>query len=200
MAKRKRVEDLMLLAIGEKLVGKRGIYTIEKLVGSGAFACVYSAKDNSPVPRRVAVKEYLLGRPSEKDHLTDLFRREAIVAAEASKHPLVPEFIEALSLNGYNYIVTEFIEGASLDDVIFKHYPLPREWILRWAVSLCDVLTYLHSREIIHFDLKPANIKIDPSGRIKLFDFGFVTVLRQTRQKRKGYAGPRHGRIFGARA
>jgi len=185
LAKRKRVEDRMLLAISEKLTGKRGTYTIEKVVGQGAFACVYAAKDNGPIPRKVAVKEYFQGRPSEQDHLIALFRREAIVAAEASKHPLVPEFIEALSLDGYNYIVTEFIEGTPLDDVIFKHYPLPREWILRWSVSLCDILTYLHSREIIHFDLKPANIKIDPSGRLKLFDFGSSLFFGKRGKKEK---------------
>jgi len=185
LAKRKRVEDRMLLAIGVKLAGKRGVYTIEKLVGSGAFACVYSAKDNGVVPRRVAVKEYFQGRPSEQEHLVALYRREAMVAAEASKHPLVPEFIEALSLDGYNYIITEFIEGTQLDDLIFKHYPLPREWILRWAVSICDVLTFLHSREIIHFDLKPANIKIDPDGRVKLFDYGSSLFFGKRGKKEK---------------
>lgn len=171
MAKRKRIEDRMLLATGERIVGKRATYIIEKVVGTGAFAAVYSAKDISS-PQRYAVKEYFQGRPSEQNKLTAMFKHEQRICAEACQHPLVPEFIEAFSVNGYHYIVTEFVEGTSLDDIIIKNYPLPREWILKWSASLCDVLEFLHSKEILHFDLKPANIRIDTHARLKLFDFG----------------------------
>lgn len=173
MAKRKRYEDVMLLAAGEQVPGHSTAYAVERVVGMGAFGAVYSARDPQMPGRHVALKEFFPARhPREQANLQALFDRERTVGMQASPHPLMPSFYEAFAHDGHFYIAQEFIEGATLDEIIFKRHPLPREWILKWAVSLCDALAFLHSRHVVHHDLKPANIKITPQGHLALLDFG----------------------------
>lgn len=173
MAKRKRYEDYMLLAPGEQVPGHVTAYKVERIAGTGAFAAVYYATVPDLPGRRVALKEFFPARhPREQANLQELFDRERTVGMLASPHPLMPTFYEAFHHDGHHYIAQEFIEGATLDDIIYKRHPLPREWILKWAVSLCDALAFLHSRHVVHHDLKPANIRITPQGHLTLLDFG----------------------------
>ncbi len=173
MAKRKRYEDYMLLAPGEQVPGHNTTYHVERVIGTGAFGAVYFATDPAAPGRRVALKEFFPARhPREQAALHALFDRERTVGMLASPHPLMPTFYEAFQHDAHFYIAQEFIEGATLDDIIFKRHPLPREWILKWAVSLCDALAFLHSRQVVHHDLKPANIRITPQGHLALLDFG----------------------------
>lgn len=173
MAKRKRYEDYMLLAPGEQVSSHHASYTVESVIGTGAFAAVYFARDPKLPNRRVALKEFFPARhPREQANLQALFDRERTVGMQASPHPLMPTFYEAFPHDGHFYIAQEFIEGSTLDEIIFKRHPLPREWILKWAVSLCDALAFLHSRGVVHHDLKPANIRITPQGHLTLLDFG----------------------------
>jgi len=173
VAKRKRHDDHMLLAPGERVRGLSATYDVERVVGNGAFGAVYFARDPNKAGRTVALKEFFPPRlPREAAMLKDLFERERVVGVQASPHPLMPTFYEAFQFDGHYYIAQEFIEGQTLDDIIRKRNPLPKEWIIKWTVSLCDALAFLHSRGIIHHDLKPANIRITPHGHLILLDFG----------------------------
>lgn len=163
----------MLLAPGEEVQGHATRYVIERVVGNGAFAAVYAAKDAQTPGRQVALKEFFLPRhPREQASLQALFDRERYVGAQASPHPLMPTFYEAFTFDGHFCIAQEFIVGTTLDEIIAKRHPLPREWILKWTVCLCDALAFLHSRQIVHHDLKPPNIRITPQGHLALLDFG----------------------------
>ncbi|MBV9849557.1 MAG: serine/threonine protein kinase [Armatimonadetes bacterium] len=173
MAKRKRYEDHMLLAPGERVPGRQGTYVVDRVAGMGSFGAVYSARDPALPGRHVALKEFFAPRhPRERGSLDALFERERTVGDLASPHPLMPTFYEAFEADGHHYIAQEFIEGATLDLIILKRHPLPRAWTLKWAVSLCDALAFLHSRGVVHHDLKPANIRITPQGHLALLDFG----------------------------
>ena len=173
MAKRKRYDDVMLLAAGESVPGHQTHYIIESVVGQGAYGAVYLARDPQVLGRQVALKEFFPARhPRDQAPLQALFDRERTVGMQASPHPLMPTFYEAFQNDGHYYIAQEFIVGATLDDIILKRHPLPRQWTLKWSVSLCDALAFLHSRQIVHHDLKPANIRITPQGHLTLLDFG----------------------------
>lgn len=173
MAKRKRVNDVMLLVADEKVQSEEATYIIEGVVGRGAFGAVYAANDPDKPGRRVALKEFFIpSHPRDQAAIKDLFEREKYVGAKASSHPLMPTFYEAFKADGRQYIAQEYIEGTTLEDIILNRHPLPREWILKWAVSLCDALAFLHTRQIVHHDLKPANIRITPMGHLVLLDFG----------------------------
>ncbi len=163
----------MLLAAGEAVPGHQTHYLIESVVGQGAYGAVYLARDPQMPGRQVALKEFFPARhPRDQAPLQALFDRERTVGMQASPHPLMPTFYEAFQNDGHYYIAQEFIVGATLDDIILKRHPLPRQWTLKWSVSLCDALAFLHSRQIIHHDLKPANIRITPQGHLTLLDFG----------------------------
>ena len=173
MAKRKRFDDVMLLAPGEEVPGHHTHYIIERVVGTGAYGAVYAARDRQTPGRQIALKEFFPARhPRDQAPLQSLFDRERTVGMQASSHPLMPTFYEAFQSDGNYYIAQEFIVGTTLDDIIVRRHPLPREWILKWSVSLCDALAFLHSRQIVHHDLKPANIRITPQGHLVLLDFG----------------------------
>ena len=163
----------MLLAGGETVPGHHTQYVIERMVGLGAYGAVYLAHDPEVIGRQVALKEFFPARhPRDKAPLEALFNRERTVGMQASPHPLMPTFYEAFQSDGHYYIAQEFIVGATLDDIIARRHPLPRLWTLKWSVSLCDALAFLHSRQIVHHDLKPANIRITPQGHLALLDFG----------------------------
>lgn len=173
MAKRKRYEDVMLLASGEEVPGHHTRYMIEHMVGLGAYGAVYAANDPKTPGRHIALKEFFPARhPRDQAPLQAIFDRERMVGMQASPHPLMPTFYEAFQADGHFYIAQEFIVGKTLDDIIARRHPLTRDWVLKWSVSLCDALAFLHSRQIVHHDLKPANIRITPQGHLVLLDFG----------------------------
>ncbi len=173
MAKRKRYEDVMLLAPGEEVPGHTTRYAVEKVIGLGAYGAVYCATDPATPGRQIALKEFFPARhPRDQAPLKALFDRECMVGMQASPHPLMPTFYEAFQSDGHFYIAQEFIVGKTLDDIIARRHPLPREWVLKWSVSLCDALAFLHAHQIVHHDLKPANIRITPQGHLCLLDFG----------------------------
>lgn len=173
MAKRKRYDDVMLLASGEEVPGQQSRYIIERMVGLGAYGAVYAAHDPLVPGRQIALKEFFPARhPRDQAPLLSLFDRERTVGMQASAHPLMPTFYEAFQNDGHFYIAQEFIVGSTLEEIIVRRHPLTREWILKWSVSLCDALAFLHSHQIVHHDLKPANIRITPQGHLVLLDFG----------------------------
>lgn len=163
----------MLLASGEEVPGHQIHYVVERMVGLGAYGAVYAARDPDTPGRQIALKEFFPARhPRDQAPLQALFDRERAVGMQASPHPLMPTFYEAFQHDGHYYIAQEFIVGSTLDEIIARRHPLPRDWILKWSVSLCDALAFLHSRQIVHHDLKPANIRITPQGHLVLLDFG----------------------------
>ena len=104
------------------------------------------------------------------------------------------------------YLVMDFVEGEDLQTLIERQRGpgLPEAQVLDWAVQLCDILSYLHNQHppIIFRDLKPANIMLTPSGRVKLVDFGIARLFQATkgtdtvRMGTIGYAAPEQ---FGGR-
>ena len=163
----------MLLASGEEVPGHHTRYVIEHMVGLGAYGAVYLANDPKTPGRQIALKEFFPARhPRDQAPLQALFNRERLVGMQASPHPLMPTFYEAFQNDSHFYIAQEFIVGKTLDDIIARRHPLAREWVLKWSVSLCDALAFLHARQIVHHDLKPANIRITPQGHLCLLDFG----------------------------
>lgn len=171
MARRRRIDDRMLLVEDEVVCARAHQYKIMETVGAGSYAAVYAATDE--IGRKVALKEFFpASHPRHAPEVRSLWERERYVLALASRHPLMPSFYEGFAFDERYYLAQEFIEGQNLDDMIASNKKLDNDWMLRWAVYLCDALKYLHERQIVHHDLKPANIKIYDDGRLTLLDFG----------------------------
>ncbi|MDR3709658.1 MAG: serine/threonine-protein kinase [Capsulimonadaceae bacterium] len=165
----------MLLVPGEVIQGHHR-YAVDTVVGTGAYACVYRATDE--LGRLVALKEYFPpSHPREIANLKNLFERERFILTQVSPHPQVPTFYEGFIADNQYYIAQEFIAGRSLDEVIRAEKQISREWMIKWAISLCEALSYMHNRQIVHHDLKPPNIRITPENHLKLLDYGAAIYL-----------------------
>ncbi len=153
-----------------------GRYRLESKLGSGGMSTVYLALDEV-LDRPVAVK--LLHREiSEEADQLERFRREARAAARLS-HPNLVGVIDAGEDDGRPYIVFEYIEGRTLKRRIQEDGGLPVDEAVAYAIEIGRGLTAAHARKLVHRDVKPQNVLIDPDGRAKVTDFGIARSLEQ---------------------
>jgi predicted Ser/Thr protein kinase/ribosomal protein L40E len=174
------------LAVGTVLKGKDE-YRVKRLVGGGGMAWVYQVEKMSGPngPSLWALKEL---RPQTQDpdtqaHAQDLFKQEVEILEKLS-HPNLPQVIDFFKEQGRSYLVMEFIWGESLEKRLEgAQSPLMERQVLQWAVQICGVLDYLHTRRppIIFRDLKPSNIMVNNAGAIKLVDFGIARTYKENK-------------------
>ena len=142
-----------------------------ELLGEGAFGAVWKARDTN-LNRVVALKIPRSGQFDTKE--TDRFLREAQAPAELH-HPNIVAVYEVGRDGDLGYIVSEFIEGQTLDRWLAAQ---GRKLTTREAAELCvtiaEALQYAHEHRVIHRDLKPSNIMMDASGQPHLMDFGLA--------------------------
>src|SRR5690349_5241231 len=138
------------------------------------MSTVYLAIDEV-LDRPVAIK--LLHREiSEEEDQLERFRREARSAARLS-HPNLVGVIDAGEDDGRPYIVFEYIEGRTLKRRIQDEGSLPVDEAVAYAIEIGRGLTAAHARKLVHSDVKPQNVLIDPNGRAKVTDFGIARSL-----------------------
>jgi serine/threonine protein kinase len=153
-----------------------GRYRLESKLGSGGMSTVYLALDEV-LDRPVAVK--LLHREiSEEADQLERFRREARAAARLS-HPNLVGVIDAGEDDGRPYIVFEYIQGRTLKRRLQEEGRLPVDEAVAYAIEIGRGLTAAHARKLVHRDVKPQNVLIDPDGRAKVTDFGIARSLEQ---------------------
>jgi hypothetical protein len=140
------------------------------------MSTVYLALDEV-LDRPVAVK--LLHREiSDEEDQLERFRREARAAARLS-HPNLVGVIDAGEDDGRPYIVFEYIDGRTLKRQIQEEGPLQVDEAVAYAIEIGRGLTAAHARKLVHRDVKPQNVLIDPDGRAKVTDFGIARSLEQ---------------------
>ena len=149
-----------------------GSYKIIQLLGKGGFGKVYKARDKT-LGREVAIK-FLHSTVDFRRRA--LFEREAKAIAALSKHPNIVVIHQWGEHEGQNYFVLEFVEGSA-EKLLEEHEDgLPLAMALRIAAECAEALHESHKNKILHRDVKPANILIEPSnGAVKLTDFGLAS-------------------------
>ncbi len=171
-------EDAASLIIESKYLeaGKRfGHYEIIRQIGAGGMGEVYLAKDKK-LDRKVAIK-ILNENFSRHESNLQRFIQEA-KAASALNHPNILIIHEIGESENSNYIVSEFIEGKTLREVIQKsQLELPE--ILEIATQIAGALVAAHDERIVHRDIKPENIIVRPDGFAKILDFGLAKLLEE---------------------
>jgi eukaryotic-like serine/threonine-protein kinase len=159
-------------AIGDCVDGR---YEICSLLGEGGMAEVYRALDKTS-GRVVVLKLPHLSTAGDLSSF-NRYRREIQVAAGLD-HPGLQRL---LSEPGTRYMVLDYIEGQSLRSYMAVRGQLPVGEVLRIGIQLAETLEYVHSRGVIHRDLKPDNVLIGPDGRVTLTDFGIALRLGSRR-------------------
>ncbi len=151
-----------------QLLGK---YEIISEIGRGAMGAVYKARD--PLIDRLVALKTITGGPTAQTNLLDRFYQEAR-SAGALQHPNIVTIYELGHEKNTPFIAMEYLEGDSLDRIIEQHPVLPLSVKLGYIVRVCDALAYAHQHNVVHRDVKPANIMVTKEGVVKVVDFGIA--------------------------
>jgi serine/threonine protein kinase/Tfp pilus assembly protein PilF len=149
-------------------------YRIVEKIGAGGMGEVYKAHDER-LDRDVAVKVLPSGTLAD-EQARKRFRKEALALSKLN-HPNIATVHDFDTQEGVDFIVMEYVEGASLAEKV-KTGPLPEKEISELGAQIADALEEAHEHGIVHRDLKPGNIAVTPKGRVKVLDFGLARMLR----------------------
>ena len=170
---------------------KHGEYVIIDSLGQGGFGITYLAEQVS-LKRKVAIKEFFLRDFCNRDSYTlrvsstgstdvverfrDKFIKEAYTIAGLD-HPNIVRIIDVFEENDTAYYVMEYHSGYSLGSVVDKQGAMSEEQALRYIRQVASALKYIHSRRMMHLDIKPDNILLNSRGEAVLIDFGISKVF-----------------------
>ena len=171
-------------------------YELLERVGQGGMAVVYRGLDRS-LRRTVAVK-VLHRHLADHKEARDRFEREAHAVAKL-RHENILEIFAYATSDDDSYIVTEFIDGATLKQFTTDHPPQHAEIGAMIVLQVCRALAHAHGQGILHRDVKPENVMIRSDGVVKLTDFGISQMLDLERMTVTGqllgspaYMSPEH--------
>jgi serine/threonine-protein kinase len=148
-------------------------YRDAKRIGRGGMGDIYWAHDEA-LGRDVAIKA-LAQRYADDVEVGKRFRREARAAARLSGSPHVVTIYDVGESDGRPFIVMEFLAGGSLEELVNREGRQPAGRVLRWLDEAADALDEAHRREVVHRDVKPANLLLDREGIVRVADFGIAS-------------------------
>jgi beta-lactam-binding protein with PASTA domain/predicted Ser/Thr protein kinase len=146
-----------------------GRYRFVRRLGSGGMADVWLAEDTE-LSRKVAIK-VLHERFAQDAQFVERFRREAANAA-GLQHPNVVGVFDRGEFDGSYYIAMEYVEGSSLKELIDRG--LSVQQAIEIARQILAAVRFAHEHGIVHRDIKPHNVIVDPAGRVRVLDFGIA--------------------------
>jgi serine/threonine-protein kinase len=177
--------------IGEK-------YEILAVIGGGAMGLVYKAR-HTLMKRIVAVK--MLHPNMLPDHGTVMrFKKEA-EALSCLNHPnILTVFDFGISTQGQPYLVTDYLEGQTLGEVLEQNQNVPWPRAVHIFMQVCSALAHAHKNGVIHRDIKPSNIMLtefeDQADFVKILDFGIAKVISEETENSSQLT--RTGEVFGS--
>ena len=179
-------------------------YRLDEIVGEGSYSIVfrgYDLQDN----KKVAIKELKSQgfTKEEADEAHRLFFNEINILKNI-RHENIPQVFDFFICQGRNYMVMEWVEGETLEDVLEREGKISEKIALKYMKQIADTLTYLQrsTKQIIYRDIKPANIMVDSTGNLKIVDFGIARYYSPEKKKdthilgTPGYAPPEAYRGF----
>ncbi len=150
-------------------------YEILEILGEGGMAFVYKARDTQ-LERFVAIKT-LKPNYVNQETFVDRFKREAKTAANLN-HPNIVQIFD-WGIEEEPYFVMEYIEGNTLTSIITKNRTISLSDILFIGAQVSSGLHAAHQKGLVHRDIKPGNIMITPDGKVKVTDFGIVSLQNE---------------------
>lgn len=163
-------------------------YKVESLLGSGGFGNTYLATQVA-LGRKVAIKEFYMKDYCDRDQTTShviihtesnrqivgrykqKFLKEAQMIASLKNEHII-QIHDIFEENGTAYYVMDYVEGGSLKDKVEKTGALSETGAMAYIRQVADALSYLHKYNILHLDVKPANILVDQDDKVVVIDFG----------------------------
>ncbi len=166
-----------------------GKYLVKSRLGEGSSGVVYLALDEF-LQLEVAIKVYesdLMGQMP--DHVRLQFLTEASLAGRL-EHPHIAQILDASMGEDISYVVTEYVPGGSLADIVDKGELLPVGDAIEIGFKCCGALDYAFRNDIIHRDIKPAYILIAGGTEIKIADFGAAWIRNTDRRQLDDVGSP----------
>ena len=181
-----RTDYTMQLNKGTEL--QNGKYRILGILGQGGFGITYLAQQERP-NRKVAIKEFFMKEHCNRDgdshnvsvpsvgsrelvkHFRHKFLKEADLIASFDNSNII-RIHDVFEENGTAYYVMEYLEGKSLKAIVDEQGALPEDVAVKYIRQVCNALKEVHENNLLHLDIKPANIMLGKKGNAVLIDFG----------------------------
>ena len=176
------------LGAGSPVTGTRGAsepqvgqlfadrYEIQSVLGRGGMGIVYKAQDRD-LDDVVAIKTLRSEALSADPTLLDRFKQEIRLARKIT-HANILRTHDLGETNGLRYLSMEFVKGITLKQMVEQDQLIPTPVALRVAKQICAGLAAAHEVGVIHRDIKPQNIIIEPTGGLKVMDFGIARLTQ----------------------
>ena len=164
-------------------------YQITECIGVGGMAEVYRATDN--VLGRVVAVKVMLPQYAADENFARRFKQEAASAANLSS-PYIVNVYDWGQDDGTYYIVMEFVRGSDLKTAIKERGAINQRKVAEIGSQVCQALSVAHKQDIIHRDIKPQNIMVQPDGNVKVMDFGIARAKNSTMDKTASVLGTAH--------
>ena len=159
-----------MAVLGVEIAGR---YRLDERLGAGGMSTVYKARDNV-LERMVAVK-LLAEHLAEDDGFVARFRREALAAAKLLHPNVVQVYDSGRDPDAHrHYMVMEYVQGPTVAQILRERDGVPVNQAADIAAQACDGLEYAHKHGVIHRDVKPGNLIVNPDRVVKLVDFGIA--------------------------
>lgn len=152
-------------------------YDIQSIIGEGGMGIVYKAHDRE-LDDIVAIKTLRSEALSADPTLLDRFKQEIRLARRIT-HPNILRTHDLGESNGLRYLSMEFVKGITLKGLVEQDQLIPTPVALRIAKQICAGLAAAHEVGVIHRDIKPQNIIIEPTGGLKVMDFGIARLTQE---------------------
>ncbi|MBR3977553.1 MAG: SEL1-like repeat protein [Bacteroidaceae bacterium] len=167
---------------------QNGKYRILGILGQGGFGITYLAQQERP-NRKVAIKEFFMKEHCNRDvdshnvsvpsvgsrelvkHFRHKFLKEADLIASFDNSNII-RIHDVFEENGTAYYVMEYLEGKSLKAIVDEQGALPEDVAVKYIRQVCNALKEVHENNLLHLDIKPANIMLGKKGNAVLIDFG----------------------------
>jgi len=156
-------------------------YEVKEVLGMGGMGVVYRAFDRElrePVAIKAVRPEVLAGGGVALER----FKQEIRLARKIAHRNVVRTY-DLGEVNGMYYLTMEYVEGKSLKELIATRGPLPVSVTLTIGKQLCRALEVAHEQGVIHRDIKPHNIVVEPSGVLKVMDFGIARLENRSKDE-----------------
>ncbi|MCC5667314.1 serine/threonine protein kinase [Nostoc sp. CHAB 5784] len=161
--------------LGQLLDGR---YQVLQVLGKGGFGQTYIAQDtHRPGFPKCVVKHLkpVTRNPEFLETARRLFTSEAETLEQLGNHDQIPRLLAYFEDNQEFFLVQEFIEGHTLKAELFPNQPWTKDQVIQLLQEMLDILQFIHSRNVIHRDIKPDNIiRRQQDGKLVLIDFGAV--------------------------
>ena len=161
------------------MIGHRlGNYKIDSLIDQGGMGSVYEAV-HMLLGRRAAIKQ-LNPILEQKEGVKERLKNEAVILSKL-KHPHIVSIYDYIECEEGTFIIMELIKGTPLDEYLKNESgPIPEPRAVRYISQMLDAIGYMHSKNIIHRDIKPGNFIITADDEIKILDFGIAQLIGET--------------------